>query len=99
MLQNPAPIRLRRGAESPQTRIEVRRFQALIDRRIKLVHGSVGVPAWKGRRRRWGPAPLPPTLLRDGRRFRPAQFGMRSTGLIAVPREESCAARLISASG
>src|SRR6516165_11614418 len=28
----------------------------------------------------------------------PAQLGMRSTGLIVVPREESCAARLISAS-
>src|SRR5262245_11504673 len=30
---------------------------------------------------------------------RPAQLGMRSTGLIVVPCEESCAARLISASG
>src|SRR6516164_4257809 len=29
----------------------------------------------------------------------PAQSGMRSTGLIVVPCEESCAARLISASG
>jgi hypothetical protein len=29
----------------------------------------------------------------------PAQCGMRSTGLIVVPFEEFCAARLISASG
>src|SRR5262249_46952595 len=38
----------------------------------------------------------------SARRFpasRPAQSGMRSTGLIVVPCEESCAARLISASG
>src|SRR5262249_42571622 len=55
-----------------------------------LSTARLALRGWRGPRRRWGPTLLcPPT--------RRAQFGMRSTGLIVVPCEESCAARLISA--
>src|SRR5262249_46872512 len=44
LLQNPAAIRLRPGAESPYPRIQVRRFQALIDGVRSLSTISVGLP-------------------------------------------------------
>src|SRR5215467_7975651 len=42
--------------ESPQTRIQVRRFQARIDRSIELVHDSVGWTEGEGDE---APSPLP----------------------------------------
>src|SRR5262252_9969905 len=76
----------RPAPESPQTRIQVRRFQARIDRSIELVHDSVGRTEGEGdeaRRRYRGPKLTPIAGIP------PAQSGMRSTGLIVVPCEES----------
>src|SRR5262249_9759746 len=86
-----APVRLVAFAQSsPCRQIESRQGQPQQDRKgfAALLYGSLGR--------------LTGSNLGDQQyHTHPAtpQFGMRSTGLIVVPSEECCAARLMSASG